>query len=116
MLRLLFDENFDQRILRGLRLRVPQLDYVVVQHAGMSGFSDPVLLDWAASEGRIIITHDVNTITRYANERIKQALPMPGVIIVPDGLEIGHAIADLEIIIEGDMGVDLANQIQFLPL
>ena len=31
MLRLLIDENFDQRILRGLRLRVPQLDYVIVQ-------------------------------------------------------------------------------------
>jgi predicted nuclease of predicted toxin-antitoxin system len=116
MLRLLFDENFDQRILRGLRLRVPQLDYVIVQHAGMSGFSDPVLLDWAANEGRIVITHDVNTITRYANERMKQGRPMPGVVIVPDDLEIGRAIADLEIIIESDMGETLVDQIQFLPL
>lgn len=46
MLRLLIDENFDQRILRGLRLRVPQLDYIIVQQAGMSGLSDPALLDW----------------------------------------------------------------------
>lgn len=116
MLRLLFDENFDQRILRGLRLRLPQLDYVVVQHAGMSGFTDPALLDWAASQGRVIVTHDVNTVTRYANERTKQGLPMTGVVIVPDGLEIGHAIADLEIIIECGLAHDLANQIQFLPL
>ena len=31
MLRLLIDENFDQRILRGLRLEVPRIDYIVVQ-------------------------------------------------------------------------------------
>ena len=82
----------------------------------MSGLSDPALLDWAANEGRIIVTHDVDTVTRYANERMKQALPMPGVIIVPDDLEIGHAIADLEIIIECGTPADLAHQIQFLPL
>lgn len=118
MLRLLIDENhkhFAQRILQCLRLRRPQLDYLIVQQAGMSGLSDPALLDWAASQGRIIVTHDVNTITRYGNERMKHGLPMSGVIIVPDDLEIGRAIADLEIIIECAAAVDLANQIQFLP-
>ena len=34
MLRLLIDENFDQRILRGLRLRFQQLDYVLAQLVG----------------------------------------------------------------------------------
>jgi hypothetical protein len=31
MLPLLIDENFNHRILRGLRLRVPALDVVIVQ-------------------------------------------------------------------------------------
>ena len=81
----------------------------------MSGLSDRTLLDWAAIQGRIIITHDVNSITRYANERMMQGLPMPGIIIVPHDLEIGRAIADLEIIVESATDVDLTNQIQFLP-
>ncbi len=115
MLRLLIDENFDQRILRGLRLRVPQLDYLIVQQAGMSGLSDPALLDWAASQGRIIVSHDVSSMTRFANERMKHGLPMAGVVIVPDDLEIGRAIGDLEIVTECATAVDLANQIQFLP-
>jgi predicted nuclease of predicted toxin-antitoxin system len=88
MLRLLIDENLDQRILRSLRLRFQQLDCVVVQQVGMSGSTDRDLLDWAARENRIIITHDVNTMTRYANERLKLVLPMAGLIIVPDRLEI----------------------------
>ena len=61
MLSLLIDENFDQRILRGLRLRIPQLDYMIVQHIGLGGLDDPALLDWAAREGRVIVSHDVNT-------------------------------------------------------
>jgi hypothetical protein len=49
MLRLLTDENFDQRILRGLRLRFQQLDCVIVQQAGMAGSTDKELLDWFAT-------------------------------------------------------------------
>jgi hypothetical protein len=35
-MRLLIDENFDQRILRGLKLRLPQLDYLIVQQIGLA--------------------------------------------------------------------------------
>jgi Domain of unknown function (DUF5615) len=116
LLRFLIDENFDQRILRGLRLRLRQLDYVVVQQIGMGGLDDRALLEWAANEGRVLITHDVNTITRHAIERVKQERQMPGVIIVPDQLEIGRVIEDLEIISECAAEADLRNQIQYLPL
>ena len=116
MLLLLIDENFDQRILRGLRLRVAQLDFLIVQDIGLGGFDDAPLLDWAATEGRVIITHDVNTITEFCRDRVRQSLPMPGVIIVPEQMEIGRAIADLEIIVECSTAGDLENQIQYLPL
>jgi hypothetical protein len=116
MLSLLIDENFDQRILRGLRLRLPQLDYWIVQDIGLAGLDDPTLLDRAAREGRVLVTHDVNTMTKFSSERLKQSLPMPGVIIVPEELEIGRAIDDLEIVIECGTVDDLENQIQYLPL
>jgi len=44
MLLLLIDENFNQRILRGLRQRVPSLDVVIVQGNAMQGLQDPMLL------------------------------------------------------------------------
>lgn len=62
---LLIDENFDQRILRGLRLRLPQLDYLIVQDIGLGGLDDPALLDWAGKGGRVIVTHDVNSMTGF---------------------------------------------------
>jgi Domain of unknown function (DUF5615) len=116
MLALLIDENLDQRILRGLRLRVPQLDYLIVQDIGLGDLDDPALLECAAKQGRVIVTHDVNTMTKFSIERVRQSLPMPGVIIVPEQMKIGRAIDDLEFIIECSTAADIENQIQYLPL
>jgi hypothetical protein len=43
MLRLLIDENFDQRILRGLKLEIPNVNYVVVQETKQKGSPRPTL-------------------------------------------------------------------------
>jgi hypothetical protein len=87
-----------------------------VQDIGLGGLGDPELLDWAAGEGRVVVTHDVNTVTKFASERMSEALPMPGVIIVPERMEIGSAINDLETLIECSTAADLENQIQYIPL
>jgi predicted nuclease of predicted toxin-antitoxin system len=80
MLKILVDENFDNTIVRGLFRRNPMLDMVRVQDVGLSGKDDPTVLEWAAQEGRILLTHDVATITRYAYDRVRQGQSMPGVI------------------------------------
>lgn len=116
MIRLLTDENLNQRILRALRLRLPEMDCVVVQHAGMAGFSDEWLLELAAIEDRVIVTHDVNTMIGHAVARLTQGKQMPGLIVVPATLKIGRAIKELEVIIACATEPDLKGQIVFLPL
>lgn len=71
MLRLLADENLHSGIIRGLLRRDPTVDIVRVQDVGLSGADDPDLLDWAARERRVLVTHDVNTITRYWYHRVR---------------------------------------------
>lgn len=44
MLRLMVDENFDHRILRGLESQLPDLDFIVVQYTEFRGVEDPQLL------------------------------------------------------------------------
>ncbi len=65
-LRFLIDEDFDNDILRGVLRKKPDLDIVRVQDVGLSGASDPVVLEWAAQQGRILFTHDVSTMKGYA--------------------------------------------------
>ena len=78
MLTLLFDENIDRDIVRGLELRLPNLDFTTVQEVGLAGAADPDILEWAASTERILVTHDLRTMPKYAAQRIRAGLPMPG--------------------------------------
>jgi hypothetical protein len=116
MLRLLIDENFNQRILRGLRLCLPPLDYVVVQETDMQGLQDAPLLQEAAVVQRVLVTHDLKTVPRQAYARIAAGAPMPGIIAVPDDLPIGQAIEQLHLVVECSGEHELENQVLYLPL
>lgn len=53
----LADENFNGAVVRGLLRQVPSVDIVRVQDVGLSSAEDPAVLDWAAREGRVLLTH-----------------------------------------------------------
>jgi len=50
MIALAIDENLNNDIVRGLLRRVPELDLVRVQDAGLRGADDPDVLKWAARD------------------------------------------------------------------
>src|ERR1700704_6583919 len=100
MLSLAADENFNMHILNGILRRLPDADIRSVQDAGLAGADDLTVLDWAAKEGRVLLTHDVNTLTGFAYERIASGLPMPGVFEVPLSVPIGIAIEEIILLIE----------------
>ncbi len=74
MLLLAADENFDNDIVRGLLRRRPDIDIVRVQDVGLSGASDPIILEWAAEQQRLLLTHDVATITARLSIDIDEKL------------------------------------------
>ncbi len=67
-MRFLADENFDNHILEGVRRENPDIDVVRVQDTEIYEADDPIVLEWAAKENRILLTHDVRTMSRYAYE------------------------------------------------
>jgi hypothetical protein len=113
---LLADENFNNDILRGMLRRKPDLDILRVQDAGLSNEDDRVILEWAAREGRVLVTHDVTTITGLAYERVRLGLPMPGVIEVDDDLPIGQAINEILLLAEYSERGEWEGQIIYIPL
>lgn len=114
-MRFLTDENFNGAILRGLMRRLPKLDIVRVQDVGLMNTNDPQILEWAASEGRILLTHDVATITMYAYERVNQGLAMTGVVEVIAKAPIGKIIDDLELFIFCSDPEEYEGQVLFIP-
>lgn len=116
MLRLAADENLNNDIVRGLLRRRPDLDIVSIQSVGLSGTDDPTVLEWAAKEGRVLLTQDVATITRYASERIKAGKSMPGVFEVSRIATLGVAIEDILLLTEYSLDDEWEGQIRYLPL
>ncbi len=116
MLRLAADENFNRNIVRGLLRRNPELDMVCIQDVGFSDADDATILEWAAKENRVLFTHDVSTMTRYAYERVQAGLPMPGVFEVSRKVPIGRAIEDILILAECSVEGEWEGQVRYLPL
>jgi hypothetical protein len=116
MLRLAADENFNADIVRGLRRRFPNIDVVRVQDAGLSGADDPAVLEWAAREGRIVLTHDISTLVSFAFERVAAGRPMPGVFAARSRGPIGLTIDDLLLLAECSVEGEWEGQVRFLPL
>ncbi len=110
------DENFNNDILRGLVRRNPELDIIRIQDAGLSGADDRAVLEWTAQQSRVLLTHDVTTITHYAYDRIKSGLGMPGVFEVGYALPISQVINDILLIAECSLDGEWEGQIHYLPL
>jgi predicted nuclease of predicted toxin-antitoxin system len=116
MLKFLTDENFDNKILRALKRRDPSLDIVRVQDVGLLESSDEDILEWAATTGRLLLTHDVNTIPRHVNDRLTAGLSTLGVVEVSLRHQIGLIVEDILILNLGSYEGEWEGQVIYIPL
>jgi hypothetical protein len=116
VIRLLSDENFNNNIVRGVRLRLPDIDLVRVQDVGLSGVDDPTVLEWAAGHQRNLLTHDVSNITVFAYERVRAGMAMPGVFEVSRTVALRSAIDDIVLLATCSEDGEWEGQVQYLPL
>jgi uncharacterized protein DUF5615 len=116
MLRFATDEHIDRALIRGLLSRQPDLDIVRIQEARLLGADDRDILAWAATDGRILITHDRNTIPGFAYERVHAGETMPGAIILDDQLPLGKAIDELLILAVCSKDEEWRDQVVYIPM
>ncbi len=100
MIPLLVDQNFNEHIVDGMTRRYAALDAVHVRDVGLAAAPDPQVLEWAASERRVLLTHDRKTMPGHAYARTGAGLPMPGVFLVSDDMSVGQAIEELLIAVQ----------------
>jgi hypothetical protein len=115
-MRVLADENFHGDVLRGLLRVEPKLDVVRVQDTEIYQAPDPVVLEWAAKQNRILLTHDVQTMTKHAYDRVRAGLSMPGVIEVRDDMPLGQVIDEILTTLFASKPGELENTVTYIPL
>lgn len=117
MLKLLFDQNFNRRILRGLVQRISELDYETTQSLKKQNETDSELLALASEMRRVIVTHDFKTFPAFAYEKTVKGENMFGVIwVLPADMPIGEAVRELEILIICSDENEFENRVEYLPL
>lgn len=116
MLRLLADENLNNRIIQGARRRNPGLDLVTAVDVGLGGLTDDHVLAWSALEQRIIITHDERTMLGLAYARVRTGLPMPGVYHISADAPVGAAIDELLVLAECSFPEEWVSMIRHFPI
>src|SRR5262245_41496201 len=115
MLRLVSDEDVHDDIIRGLRRREPTLDIVRVVDVGLDHTADPIILEWAASHERVLVTGDLNTMVGFAWDRVQSALPMPGVLALLENLGVGRVIDDILLVALCYAPEEIKDQVLFIP-
>ena len=115
-MKLLSDENFHGDIVRGLFLREPNLDLVRIQDIGLRAVGDPAILDWAAANNRIVLTHDRATMPNFAYERLTRGEEMSGLFVVNDRMPIRQVIDELLLLVDCSQQSEWKGIVLYLPL
>ena len=116
MLRLLSDENFNGDIVRGLFLRQSDLDLLRVQDVGLHKADDPAILEWAASNERILLTHDRATMPDFAYQRLSQKQLISGLFVVNDRMPVRQVIDELLLLVDCSEQNEWKGIVLYLPL
>jgi hypothetical protein len=77
---------------------------------------DRAILEWAATRGLVLLTHDRKTIPPFAYARVAAGLPMPGVFLVSDDMPIGQAVDQLLLAIQCLNPEECEDQVRLFPL
>jgi hypothetical protein len=115
-LKIRFQADADLRlpIVKGLRRREPAIDFTTANEVGLVGVDDRAVLVLAASNDRVLVTHDVSTMPEafasFINDQIS-----PGVILISQELSYRQAIEGLLRVWSNTEAEDWQNVLSFLP-
>lgn len=116
MLPLATDEDVHDDIIRGLRRRDPALDIVRVVDVGLGHTPDPLILEWATENGRVLVTGDLNSMVGFAWGRVYSGLPMSGVLALIENVGIGRVIDDILLVAQCYTTDEMIQAVLYIPL
>ena len=79
--RFLADNDLNDAIVVGVLRREPAAEFARLRDLGLATRSDAEVLDFAARENWIVVSHDVNTMREAASTRLAAGLPMNGLLL-----------------------------------
>jgi hypothetical protein len=109
------DADLHYRIVVAVRRREPVIEFASAADSELKGVSDPEVLDIAASQGRILITHDRQTMLGHFRRRLEDGKSSPGVFLVSQFAPLGPVVEALVMVWAASEAVEWRNKVHHLP-
>lgn len=115
MIRFQADADLDRRIVETLWRREPALDIVTAEESRLHGMPDPQVLDYSASVGRVLITHDKSTMPEHFADRVRSGMSCPGVLVASKRAPIAEIAESIVLIWSASEPAEWEAQVRHLP-
>jgi hypothetical protein len=115
-LKFVADADFNERIIFGIRRNDSAIDFLTASDGGTRGLPDGQVIELAVAAGRVLVSHDCNTMTAEFYRFLAEGHSSPGLIIVIQELDERKAIADLLLICAAASADELRDQIMWVPI
>ena len=109
------DADLDHDIVLAVRRRERAVDFASAADGGIVGLGDPEVLEIAAQQDRILVTHDRRTMPDHFRHRLESGKESPGVFIVSQFEPIGSVVEVLMLVWSTSEPAEWRNQICHLP-
>ena len=115
MIRFQADADLDHDIVVAVRRRERAVDFASAADGGVVGLADQEVLEIAAKQSRILITHDRRTMPDHFRNRLEIGKESPGVFIVSQFEPLGPVVEVLILVWSTSEPTEWHNQIRHLP-
>jgi hypothetical protein len=112
--RFLADHDLNEHIVDGALRREPALEFARLRYVGLSDRPDFEVLAFAAEQGFIVVSHDVNTMPAQAYARLAAGQGMRGLLMVHQSQAIAPIIENLVLIWSASEAEEWQDQVRFL--
>jgi hypothetical protein len=112
----LADNDLKDAIVLGVLRSEPAIEFSRLRDLGIAALSDPDVLDYAARGNWLIVSHDVNSLTAAAFDRMAAGHMMNGLLLAHQDDPVSSTIDNLILIWSASEAEEWANQVVFLPL
>ncbi len=114
--RFLADNDLNDHIVKGVLRREPLVDFPRAREVAMDRRLDPAVLEYAASNELIVVSHDVQTMSGYAIARVAAGQRMAGLLLIPQAEPIAPMIESLLMIWAATEAEEWEGKMEFLPI
>ena len=109
------DNDLKFAIVKAVRRREPAIDFASAHEAGLEGVGDPELLERAARDNRVLVSHDRRTMLDHFRNHLVAEKPSPGLLVVSQGTPIGLVVEAIVLLWAVADPTELRDQAYHLP-